>query len=92
MNNTTYNGHKDWAYWNVALWMSNDEGLYKLTIDELHRSRTLEEAAETILHCVPRATPDGAEYTFENILAAIDDLDYMLNRGRGPLGRATMDR
>lgn len=92
MKTTEYNGHKDWAHWNVALWLFNEEPSYRMVIDEIKRSKTIEDAAETILHRVPKSTPDGAEYTYDNILAAIESEEHELNWGRGPIGRATMDR
>lgn len=91
MKTTEYNGHKDWAHWNVALWLSGDAGLYNLVKEEIGYCKTIEDAAEALLHRVPKSTPDGAEYTYDNILAAIDDYDYMLNHGRGPLNLAIMD-
>ena len=27
-----YNGHKNWDYWNVSLWLYNDEPLYRLML------------------------------------------------------------
>lgn len=29
----TYNGHKNWTHWNVALWLGGDEGLYRFARD-----------------------------------------------------------
>lgn len=31
MQEENYNGWKNWATWNVALWLGNDEYLYKLS-------------------------------------------------------------
>ena len=33
MADTTYNGWKNRATWNVALWIGNDQGLYELAKD-----------------------------------------------------------
>ena len=31
-----YNGYANWATWNVALWMHNEEGPYKATVSALN--------------------------------------------------------
>ena len=31
--NKTYNGWKNYATWNVALWIGNDEGFYRAAVD-----------------------------------------------------------
>ena len=41
----TYNGHKNWNYWNVALWIGNDEGLYNLAKDCIKLAKSRREAA-----------------------------------------------
>lgn len=59
MTDTTYNGWKNWATWNVALWLGNDEGLYKIARRFVHYKdlvRELEDYGTT-------ATPDGASYS-----------------------------
>lgn len=74
----TYQGHKNWNYWNVSLWIANDEPLYRIALRCIHRSRGLNAAAEymmselTILgHSV---TPDGAPYTKSSVRAALKGL------------------
>ena len=33
MTEAGYSGYENWETWNVSLWLSNDEGLYRQTID-----------------------------------------------------------
>src|SRR5262252_1956463 len=45
----TYNGHKNWNHWNVSLWISNDEGLYRLALQFIREAPTRDKAAELLL-------------------------------------------
>ena len=73
-----YNGHKNWNHWNVSLWLLNDEGLYRLVIDLVQESATLDEAAISILQALKQNglhhTPDGAPYRRTSIRAALKGL------------------
>jgi len=75
---TTYNGHKNRNYWNVALWIGNDEGLYRMALDCLRIARTKDEAAkafvQTMHECGVSKTPDGAPYSFSAVRAAMAGL------------------
>ena len=66
-----YLGHKNWNHWNVALWLFNDEGLYRLMVEEVRASSTKDIAAKDILYYLPRHTPDGAPYTYTSVRAAL---------------------
>jgi hypothetical protein len=75
----TYNGHKNWNHWNVALWIGSDEGLYNLAKDCIRQNRhNLKEAAESMLGALQEygltQTPDGAPYSKTTILAAMRGL------------------
>lgn len=79
MSDKTYNGHKNWNYWNVALWLGNDEGLYNMA-REAYRScgGNARKAAEAFVgelaeHGITK-TPDGAEYTKAAVAVAIAGL------------------
>ncbi len=37
---TEYNGHKDHKHWNVALWINNDEKLYREAVEARKRLKT----------------------------------------------------
>ena len=57
MTDTTYNGWKNWATWNVALWLGNDEGLYRLS----RRFVNYKDLADHLVNdCCNAMTPDGA--------------------------------
>ncbi len=75
----SYQGHKNRNHWNVALYMANDYGTYKMVQQAVKDSpKNRNQAAVDILrtlrhwHCTsdPK-TPDGAPYTFTSIRAAL---------------------
>lgn len=79
-----YNGHHCWNCWNVALWIGNDEGLYRAALEckaRPHNRRNgppnASTAARRFLELVgDRArTPDGALYTFKAVRAAFVGLE-----------------
>jgi hypothetical protein len=72
-----YNGHQSWLYWNVALWLANDERLYTGALSALRRHNgNRREAAKDMLAdlhaCGITATADGATYSQRNISAAME--------------------
>ncbi len=73
-----YNGHKNYNFWNVALWIGNDEGLYNMAKDHIRRCATLDDAARAIVDDLAELgiekTPDGSPYSFSSVRAAIVDL------------------
>jgi len=56
-----YNGWKNYETWNVALWMQNDEPLYRRAL----RCRTYEEFAGYFLE--GESTPDGVAWDDPNL-------------------------
>lgn len=75
---TKYNGHKNYNYWNVSLWIGNDEGLYNLARDHIRRALTRREAAQNFVRDLNETgihkTPDGAPYTMSAVQAAMSGL------------------
>ena len=69
------NGYKNWTHWNVALWIANDEGLYRMALEAIRKTKTLDQAAERICEVIGgMETPDGAKYSRTAVRAAIRDL------------------
>lgn len=74
--NKPYNGHKNWTHWNVSLWISNEETLYRLALDYKRRYKSSRIAArKMIANEGLTKTPDGARYSIVALSAAIDDLE-----------------
>ena len=68
----TYNGWANWETWNVALWLSNDENLYKVA-RQYDRYDALIPRLE---YQFGQMTPDGARWMDGTI--DTDALDEML--------------
>jgi len=77
-----YNGHRSWNSWNIALWIGNDEPLYRFAIDCLRRP-TLKGRKPTLKQATIRfmrdmggsRTPDGAIYNTTSVREALAGLD-----------------
>jgi hypothetical protein len=73
-----YQGHKNWNHWNVSLWISNDEPLYRMAQDYVRRCATKDQAAREMLYNLERSntttTPDGASYSVSSIRAAMAEM------------------
>lgn len=67
----SYNGHKNYAAWNVSLWINNDEPLYRLAQYCVRSTNNRQEAAEKMISQLPERTPDGVNYTVTNIKSAL---------------------
>lgn len=74
-----YEGHRNWNHWNVALWLANDEGLYRLALQLRRECHTVTRAAECMLSELHSGglhkTPDGAPYSKTTLRAAIAGLE-----------------
>ena len=78
-----YMGHKNWDYWNVCLWLFNDEFYYKLMVDEYWRNsrfckrNQIKKTAEYMYDILEPfvKTPDGADWTFDSIKAAVSTIE-----------------
>ncbi len=67
----TYNGHKSRNYWNVSLWLNNDEGFYRYA-KRLCSYMTKDAAADRLARELDgQRTPDGARYSRSAIRAAL---------------------
>ena len=77
-----FNGHRSWNAWNVALWIGNDEPLYRLAkeciaIPKSDGSSNLSAATRRFLEAVGEGskTPDGATYNFKCVREALAGLE-----------------
>lgn len=79
---TKYNGHKNWNHWNVALWLNNDEELFRAMQSWIVAAGgNKERAARAFLYALKSGgdygpamdkTPDGAPFSISAIKAAME--------------------
>ena len=64
MNDTTYNGWKNWETWNCGLWVNNDYAMYNFVLG-LVNSKVTEwaDVAECLTTYFGAKTPDGVTWT-----------------------------
>ena len=68
---TTFNGWANWATWNVALWISNDETTYKVA----QRYDSYDRLIPRLESEFGQMTPDGARWMDPTIdTAALDEM------------------
>ena len=77
----TYNGHRSWNAWNVALWIANDEPTYRFAMQCLDKPRVNRNkkgfgaATRTFMRAMDGArTPDGAVYNALSVRLALEGL------------------
>lgn len=73
-----YNGHKNYNYWNVSLWINNDERLYNQARYCVESTKTKTEAAKMFIAAMHDAgtpkTKDGAKYTVSAVKCAMSGM------------------
>ena len=71
-----YNGHRSWNAWNVALWIGNDEGLYRFALDCKRKAKNAAGAARLFMRDFEgQKTPDGAKYNQTCVREALNELE-----------------
>lgn len=71
-----YNGHRSWNAWNVALWIGNDEGLYRFAMECKQKTKTAAGAARLFMRDFEgQKTPDGATYNKTCVIEALRGLE-----------------
>lgn len=73
-----YQGHRSWNAWNVSLYISNEESLYREGVDCLRRTKTPGAATKLFLQRTGLAgtkTPDGAVYNHLCVKLALIGLE-----------------
>lgn len=67
-----YAGHASKGHWNVDVWINNDEYTYRVAMAALKERGRKEAARWLITNVLPARTPDGYQYTYARVYAALD--------------------
>jgi len=71
----TYNGHKNYNYWNVSLWINNDEDLYRIALDFIRRYKNRKIAAQLFSEMFEDSkTPDGVPFRVSYVYSAMEGM------------------
>jgi hypothetical protein len=73
----SYNGWANYATWNVALWIGNDEGLYSIA----RGCRTYKDFVEQMRELDSTETPDQVAWNDRSL--DTEELDNLLKELRG---------
>ena len=68
----TYNGHANWATWNVCLWIDNNEGMYRAKMRFIRCTLLTPAKVEAFVReLFPHGTPDMGGSPKD-----LDDVDF----------------
>jgi hypothetical protein len=79
---TEYQGHPSWNAWNVALWISSTDGLYRAAAEAFRTTRNAKAATTRFFEMTGlegKRTPDGARYSKASVTRAIIGLEIERN-------------
>lgn len=62
MSENTYNGWRNYETWNVALWLGNDEGLYRMAEQFRRCQKPYDDLVEELRALGNLETPDHVAY------------------------------
>ncbi len=76
MNNESYNGWRNYETWNVALWIGNDERLYRLALAVRNHNNPYSSFVEQLGTVRITHTMDHVAYTCREL--DMDELNSMI--------------
>ena len=70
-----YNGHRSWNAWNVALWIGNEEYIYRFAMRCIAETKNIGRATGQFMRSWAGCkTPDGATYNRLSVKLALEGL------------------